>query len=76
MQKKDSVVYIATFDMYNNDNNQQLEDNLHDYIVKYSSQSVGKVFISSSTDYCQYHLENKSQYGDVVKINNDLFYSQ
>ena len=76
MQKGDSIVHIATFERNSKDNNKQLEDNLNDYIVKYSSQSVGKVFISSSTDYCQYHLENKSQYGDVVKINNDLFYSQ
>ena len=50
-------------------------DNLNDYIVKYSSQSVGEVFISPSTDRYQYHLENISQHGDIVKINTDLFHS-
>ena len=75
MQKGDSIVYIATFERNSKDNNKQLEDNLYDYIVKYSSQSVGEVFISPSTDRYQYHLENISQHGDIVKINTDLFHS-
>ena len=75
MQKVDSIVYIATFERNSKDNNKQLEDNLYDYIVKYSSQSVGEVFISPSTDRYQYHLENISQHGDIVKINTDLFHS-
>lgn len=76
MQKGDSVVYIASFERNSSDNNQQLEDNLHDYVAKYSSLSLGEVFISPSTDRYQYHLENISHHGDIVKINNDLFYSR
>lgn len=76
MQKGDSVVYIASFERNSSDNNQQLEDNLHDYVAKYSSRSLGEVFISPSTDRYQYHLENISHRGDIVKINNDLFYSR